>query len=107
MTIEQNVEFPLKRHTTLSEEERKKRVKELLTSVGLDSDFSKLPGEISGGMKKRVGLARALALDPKLIMFDEPTSGLDPISSAEIDELIHGFEKEAQDDVGGGDARPA
>jgi phospholipid/cholesterol/gamma-HCH transport system ATP-binding protein len=93
MTIEQNVEFPLKRHTTQSPEERKKRVKELLESVGLSSDFAKLPGEISGGMKKRVGLARALALDPKLIMFDEPTSGLDPISSAEIGELILDLKK--------------
>ncbi len=88
MTLEQNVEFPLKRHTKLAEDERKNRVKELLKSVGLQSDFQKFPADISGGMKKRVGLARALALDPKLIMFDEPTSGLDPITSAEIDELI-------------------
>jgi phospholipid/cholesterol/gamma-HCH transport system ATP-binding protein len=93
MTIEQNVEFPLKRHTTLSRDERKKRVQDLLSSVGLESDFEKLPGELSGGMKKRVGLARALALDPPIIMFDEPTAGLDPITSAEIDELILDLKK--------------
>jgi phospholipid/cholesterol/gamma-HCH transport system ATP-binding protein len=93
MTIEQNVEFPLKRHTKLSGDERKKRVKELLASVGLESDFQKLPSELSGGMKKRVGLARALALDPPIIMFDEPTAGLDPITSAEIDELILDLKK--------------
>jgi phospholipid/cholesterol/gamma-HCH transport system ATP-binding protein len=88
MTLEQNVEFPLKRHTRLSGDERRQRVEELLRSVGLQSDFQKFPAEISGGMKKRVGLARALALDPKLIMFDEPTAGLDPITAAEIDDLI-------------------
>jgi len=93
MTIEQNVEFPLKRHTELSSAERKERVRELLKTVGLESDLDKLPAEISGGMKKRVGLARALALDPEIVMFDEPTAGLDPITSAEIDELILDLKK--------------
>lgn len=93
MTIEENVEFPLKRHSQLSEEERKKRVSELLRTVGLDSNLEKLPGELSGGMKKRVGLARALALDPEIVMFDEPTAGLDPMTAAEIDELILDLKK--------------
>jgi phospholipid/cholesterol/gamma-HCH transport system ATP-binding protein len=88
MTIEQNVEFPLKRHTELSAPERKERVRELLKTVGLESDLDKLPAQLSGGMNKRVGLARALALDPEIVMFDEPTAGLDPITSGEIDELI-------------------
>src|SRR5215831_14696562 len=93
MTIEQNVEFPLKRHTQLSAEERNRRAKELLKSVGMDSDLDKLPAQLSGGMKKRVGLARALALDPEIVMFDEPTAGLDPVTSAEISELIVDLKK--------------
>jgi phospholipid/cholesterol/gamma-HCH transport system ATP-binding protein len=88
MTIEENVAFPLIRHSNLKPEERKDRVRRLLSSVGLDSDLDKAPSEISGGMKKRVGLARALALDPEIVMFDEPTAGLDPISGTEIGELI-------------------
>jgi phospholipid/cholesterol/gamma-HCH transport system ATP-binding protein len=96
MTIEQNVEFPLKRHTELSMAERKQRVSELLKTVGLESDLDKMPAELSGGMKKRAGLARALALDPEIVMFDEPTAGLDPITSAEIDELILDLKKKRE-----------
>lgn len=88
LSIRQNVAFPLKRHSNLSAEEQKSRVEELLASVGMDRDQDKMPSEISGGMKKRVGLARALALDPEIVMFDEPTAGLDPITAAEIASLI-------------------
>jgi phospholipid/cholesterol/gamma-HCH transport system ATP-binding protein len=94
MTIEENVAFPLIRHSKLPPGERKDRVRQLLSSVGLDSDTDKAPSEISGGMKKRVGLARALALDPEIIMFDEPTAGLDPISGAEIGKLIQQLKKD-------------
>jgi phospholipid/cholesterol/gamma-HCH transport system ATP-binding protein len=88
MSIEENVAFPLRRHTKLSGSERRDRVHQLLESVGMDRDFAKMPSEISGGMRKRVGLARALALEPTIVMFDEPTSGLDPITAAEIAKLI-------------------
>jgi phospholipid/cholesterol/gamma-HCH transport system ATP-binding protein len=88
LTIEQNVEFPLLRHTGMSSAERRERVRSLLSSVGLEHDLSKMPADISGGMQKRVGLARALALDPDILLFDEPTSGLDPITAAEIGQLI-------------------
>ena len=88
MTIEENVAFPLRRHARLSGVERRERVRQLLESVGMDRDFAKMPSEISGGMRKRVGLARALALEPKIVMFDEPTAGLDPITAAEIAKLI-------------------
>jgi phospholipid/cholesterol/gamma-HCH transport system ATP-binding protein len=88
MTVEENVAFPLRRHTKLSEAERRDRVHQLLESVGMDRDLDKMPSDISGGMQKRVGLARALALEPALVMFDEPTAGLDPITAAEIAKLI-------------------
>jgi phospholipid/cholesterol/gamma-HCH transport system ATP-binding protein len=88
LTVEENVAFPLDRHTKMSAAERKDKVRELLSSVGMDQHLEKLPSEISGGMQKRVGLARALALEPDIILFDEPTAGLDPITAAEIDELI-------------------
>jgi len=89
LTVEENVGFPLSRHTRTSDEERKDKVRELLSSVGMEGDLGKMPSEISGGMQKRVGLARALALDPEIVLFDEPTSGLDPITAAEIGELIN------------------
>jgi phospholipid/cholesterol/gamma-HCH transport system ATP-binding protein len=88
LTVAENVEFPLSRHTEMSESERRDKARDLLASVGLEKDLEKMPSEISGGMQKRVGLARALALDPNILLFDEPTSGLDPITSTEIARLI-------------------
>lgn len=94
LTIAENVAFPLRRHAQLPDAERAEKVRTLLLSVGLDRQLDKMPSDISGGMKKRVGLARALALDPEIILFDEPTAGLDPITAAEIGALIEKLRKE-------------
>jgi len=94
LTIAENVAFPLRRHTKLNDSERADKVRALLLSVGLDKDLEKMPSDISGGMRKRVGLARALALDPEILLFDEPTAGLDPITAAEIGKLIQKLRQE-------------
>ena len=93
ITVGENVAFPLRRHTKLSDREIRDRAREKLAAVGLEKDYEKMPADLSGGMRKRAGLARAMALDPKLLLVDEPSAGLDPITTEEIDDLLLGLKE--------------
>lgn len=88
MNVLENIAFPLREHTKLGSREIRDRVREKLAVLNLQGIEQRMPNELSGGMKKRVGLARALMLEPEILMYDEPTSGLDPLSSRLVDDLI-------------------
>ncbi len=88
MSVEENVAFPLIEHTRMSADEQRERVRRVLQMVGLAETMCKMPAELSGGQRKRVALARAIVLEPCLVLYDEPTTGLDPIRADVINELI-------------------
>jgi phospholipid/cholesterol/gamma-HCH transport system ATP-binding protein len=88
LTVGENVAFPLRRHRRLPESRIKEIVVEKLNLVGMGGTEGKMPAELSGGMRKRVGIARALALDPKIVLYDEPTAGLDPVTARAVDRLM-------------------
>ncbi len=94
MSVKENLEFPLRRiKNKLTKEEINEKIHEVLESVGLEDTADKMPSELSGGMRKRIGLARTIIVDPKIMLYDEPTTGLDPVTSHEISDLILSVQK--------------
>jgi phospholipid/cholesterol/gamma-HCH transport system ATP-binding protein len=94
MTVRENLEFPLRRiKKDLSDSEIETKIKEALENVGLPDAIDKMPSELSGGMRKRIGLARTIIVDPEIMLYDEPTTGLDPVTSDEISQLINDLQK--------------
>jgi len=94
MTVRQNLEFPLIRlKKELTKKERDAKIEEALENVGLSDSLDKMPSQLSGGMRKRISLARTIIVDPKIMLYDEPTTGLDPVTSDEISLLINDIQK--------------